>query len=137
MSPVAKPWSLASSRIVFCGSPLMLTPSAPLYVLVPVDHAGRARGRVGDVVRLAVLVQRVGGVLPRQREGVEPGEEAARTLLVVAGEGDLGVAHAVTEQQDHVLGARAVDGVADRLALVAAEPAGAAGGGQFAVRGAA
>ena len=38
-SPVAKPCSLASSRIVFCGLPLMSMPSAPLYVLVPVVHA--------------------------------------------------------------------------------------------------
>jgi hypothetical protein len=65
-------------------------------------------------------------VLARQRQGVEPGEAAARTLLVVARDGDLGVAHAVTEQHDHVLRARGVDGVADHLALIAVEPAGAA-----------
>jgi hypothetical protein len=38
MSPVAKPWSLASSRIVFCDAPLVSMPRAPLYVLVPVVH---------------------------------------------------------------------------------------------------
>ena len=37
-SPVAKPWALASSRIVACLAPLMSMPSAPLYVLVPVDQ---------------------------------------------------------------------------------------------------
>ena len=66
-----------------------------------------------------------------------PVEEAARALLVVPGDGDLRIAHAVADQQDDVAGARAADGVPDGVGLVSAEPSGAAVGRQFALRGAA
>jgi len=39
ISPVAKPFFLANSIIEVTGLPSTSTPMAPLYDLVPVDHA--------------------------------------------------------------------------------------------------
>lgn len=84
----------------------------------PVDglHAGRpagAAGRgVGDVVRSAVGVHRVGRVRAGQREPVHV-QAAGRAHGAVAGEGDLRVAHAVTDEQDDVLRPAALDGALD------------------------
>ena len=90
----------------------------------PAAAAGRG---VGHVVGLAGLpVQREGRVLPGEGQAVDAGEAAVRAELVVAGGGDLGVAHAVADEEDDVLGPAALDLLADLLGLVAAEPGGPA-----------
>lgn len=92
---------------------------------------GRGTGRgVGDVVGLSVLAQRVGGVLPRQRQGVEAVEDTAGTLLIVAGDRDLRIAHAVTDQQDHVARRAVVDRGPDGTGLIAVESARPSGCGE-------
>ncbi len=81
--------------------------------------AGAGRGRVGHVfgqgrVR---LLHGVGGVRAGQRQRVH-GQPAVRPDLVVAGDGDLAVAHAVTDQQDDVAGGAALDGALGGPGLV-------------------
>lgn len=60
-------------------------------------------------------------VLARERKGVDSGEGARGALGVVAGDGDLAVAHAVADEQDDVLRGPVDEGVADRGGLVAVE----------------
>ncbi len=72
--------------------------------LDPGGPGGGGGGGIGHVVRqAAVLVQGVVGVLAGQRQRIDTLEVAARAARVVARHGDLGVAHAVADQQDHVL----------------------------------
>ena len=95
-----------------------------------IGHCGElARVRVGveaavgvlaDCAVAAVAAQREGGVLAgagvgvaefcRLADCIEAFEVAVRTLEIIAGDGDLGIAHAVTDEQDDVLGVAVADG---------------------------
>ena len=61
-----------------------------------------------------------------------PGEPPGRALRVVAGDGDLRVTHAVTDQQDDVAGVAADDGLADGVGAVPGVAGGAAVLGELA-----
>ena len=76
------------------------------------------------------------GVLAGDGEGVDAGELAGGTFGVVAGGGDLGVAHAVADEEDDVLGAGVAHGVPDVVGLVAIEAAGTTVGGDVSFGGA-
>ena len=94
---------------------------------------GARRGGIRDVVRLAVLIQGVVRVLAGHREGVDALEETAGALGVVAGDGDLGITHAVADKEDDVLRAGLGNRVPHELRLVAGEAAGATVGGEVAL----
>ena len=136
--PVAKPCALASSRIV-CLRLALDVDAERAVVGLGAGRPRRAAGRrVGDVVRACRPCSARSGVLARSAAGRRcPAKLPAGALRVVAGDGDLGVAHAVADQQDDVLRARRVDRLADGVGLIAVEPARAAGGAQVALRGAA
>jgi hypothetical protein len=65
--------------------------------------------------------------MPGQREGVQSGERAAGPQCIVAGDGDLRIAHPVADQQDDIARLSVGDGVAQRIRLVAGQAPGAAG----------
>ena len=102
-----------------------------------IGHCGElARVRVGVETALVILADRTVAAVAAQREGgvlagagigvaelcrladcVKAFEVAVCTLQVIAGDGDFGIAHAVTDEQDDVLGGAVADG---RNALCAA-----------------
>jgi hypothetical protein len=83
--------------------------------------SGAGRGRVGHVVgqvgRPGARLQRPRRLLAREREGIHS-QVPAGAGVVVAGGGDLRVAHAVAEEHDHVLGLAIVDLAGQDLHLV-------------------
>src|SRR5699024_12676851 len=66
-------------------------------------------------------VERVRRVLPGQRQLVESGEATMSALGVVAGHCDLRIAHTVADEEDDVLRAGVLDGLADGIRVIAVE----------------
>ncbi|SVK54091.1 Uncharacterised protein [Acinetobacter baumannii] len=103
----------------------------------PGGPGGGGGGGVGHVVRLVGFpVQRVMGVLSGQRQGVDALEVTACAFGVVARGGDLGIPHAVADQQDHVFRRFVRQRRLQRVGLIAGQTAGAARFDEVAARGA-
>ena len=95
------------------------------------------RGRVRHVAGLMGLgVERIVRVLARKGQGVETGEETARTVREVARGSDFAVAHPVADQNDDVLRDLVREGLTDEFGLVALQAARTAPGGDVALGGA-
>src|SRR5699024_8795368 len=94
--------------------------------LRPGRPAGGACRGVRDVVGFAaVLIERVRRVLPGQRQLGEPGEATMSALGVVAGHSDLRIAHTIADEEDDVLRAGVLDGLAHGIRVIAVELASA------------
>ena len=95
----------------------------------PTRGAGR---RIGDVVGLAVLAQCVRAVLPGQRQRIQAFEKSTGALLIVAGNGDLGITHAVADEQNDVARLAIRDSIANRARLITVESPRTARGAEIA-----